>query len=257
MIGIYCIINTVTGKRYVGKSIDIENRFQGHTLELKSNSHFNSYLQRAWNKYGEACFEFAVLEQCNEESLDDREKYWIDYFGGFTSPLTYNLAEGGAGGRMHPDIVMRRADSISRSRKLTPAGTYSGTRNSMYGKHHSVSTKAILSEKCRHAINPMQGRHHSQETKLKIGKANSGRIRSEETRSKISEGVKRHIAENGCSRRPSKYSEEFKSAIRNEYLAGATFRQIADKHNISYDVCRLLIKYNRLGVKEGNEESLV
>lgn len=257
MIGIYCISNLDTGKRYVGKSINIENRFEEHIRELRNNSHFNSYLQHAWNKYGETRFEFTVLEVCSENCINEREKHWINHFGGFTSDMLYNLAEGGEGGKMHPDVVKRRASSISKSRKMTPKGTYSGSNNSMYGKHHSESTKQMLRDKCKHAINPMQGKHHSDEAKLKISKANSGRTRSEITKAKISAGVKKHIAENGVPDKPSKYSEAFKTKLREEYVQGKTFRQIANEYDLSYDVCRLLIKYNRLGVKEGNETSIV
>lgn len=257
MTGIYCITNTVTGKRYVGKSVDIESRFSEHIRELVSGNHFNLYLQRSWNKYGRDCFSFNVLEECDEQMLNEREIYWIQHFGGYKSDALFNLAEGGSGGRMSPEVVEKRAKSISKARQLTPAGTYSGSHNSMFGKHHSEATKAVLRQKCRHTVNPMQGRHHSDETKLKISRANSGRVLSAEVRSKISAGVKQHLETHGVRPRASKYSEQFKASLREEYRSGKTFRQIADEHNLSYEVCRLLIKYNRTGVREGDEQSIV
>ena len=94
--GIYCIKNKVNGKRYVGKSIDIERRWNNHITQLRNNNHPNEYLQRSWNKYGEDVFDFCVLEVCESETLNSREIYWIDYYESFTNG--YNLTLGGDGG---------------------------------------------------------------------------------------------------------------------------------------------------------------
>lgn len=94
--GIYCIENKANGKKYVGKSIDIKKRWNNHIAQLRNNSHPNEYLQRSWNKYGEEMFDFCVLEVCESEILNDREKYWIDYYDSFLNG--YNLTLGGDGG---------------------------------------------------------------------------------------------------------------------------------------------------------------
>lgn len=44
---------------------------------------------------------------------------------------------------------------------------------------------------------------------------------------------------------------------KNFIFDEVALRQIADEHNLSYEVCRLLIKYNRTGVREGDEQSIV
>lgn len=76
--GIYCLINIKNGKRYVGSSKNIAKRIWEHRANLRHNSHDNRHLQNAWNKYGEKCFDFFVLEKCNIEELIEREQFYID-----------------------------------------------------------------------------------------------------------------------------------------------------------------------------------
>ena len=82
MVGIYAIKNKVSGKIYIGQSTNIENRWYKHKTSLRHNYHGNYHLQCSWNKYGEDSFEFSVLEECEKDKLDEREIYWINYFGG-------------------------------------------------------------------------------------------------------------------------------------------------------------------------------
>ena len=60
--GIYCIENISTNKKYIGQSVDIHTRWCHHRSELKNHTHFNDYLQKSWDKYGEDDFKFYVIE---------------------------------------------------------------------------------------------------------------------------------------------------------------------------------------------------
>ena len=91
MAGIYKIQNTIDNKVYIGQSINCETRFQHHLKTLKGNYHYNKYLQRAWNKYGESKFTFEIIEECTEEQLNERELFWINQYDGMDSILNYNL----------------------------------------------------------------------------------------------------------------------------------------------------------------------
>jgi len=71
--GIYLIHCKKNRKAYIGQSSNISQRFMHHKSMLKNNKHKNKYLQRAWNKYGEASFEFSILEICNIELLNIKE----------------------------------------------------------------------------------------------------------------------------------------------------------------------------------------
>ena len=95
MTGIYRITNLINNKVYIGQSINIENRFLRHRNELRRNKQNNSYLQNAWNKYGEKNFEFAILEVCTEEELDDKECAYIQLFNSMNRDNGYNLESGG------------------------------------------------------------------------------------------------------------------------------------------------------------------
>ena len=71
-MGIYSITNWLTGERYIGESMDIEERWCIHKQQLNANKHHNYKLQNAWNKYGEETFDFEVLE---ELAMPDDYKY--------------------------------------------------------------------------------------------------------------------------------------------------------------------------------------
>lgn len=77
--GIYQILCVPTGKIYIGSPIDLCVRWREHSKKLRGNRHPNIYLQRAWNKHGEASFRFAVVELVMfPEYLVEREQVWID-----------------------------------------------------------------------------------------------------------------------------------------------------------------------------------
>lgn len=89
MKGIYKITNTITGAVYIGQSIDMEKRWKQHILAAKKRK--PQLLYTAMNKYGIKNFQFEVLEITDE--LDDRERYWIEYYKTIT--LCYNRKRGG------------------------------------------------------------------------------------------------------------------------------------------------------------------
>ena len=93
--GIYCILNNVNNKRYIGQSQDINLRWKKHKDALNTGKQENKYLQNAWNKYGECSFDFFIIEECSVEDLNKREIYWINYYDSMNNG--YNLCEGGAG----------------------------------------------------------------------------------------------------------------------------------------------------------------
>lgn len=62
--GIYTITNKVTGKMYIGESLDIYRRWHDeHIPKLRKDLHYNKELQNDFNKYGEENFEFEILER--------------------------------------------------------------------------------------------------------------------------------------------------------------------------------------------------
>lgn len=77
-IGVYILTNNVNGKQYVGSSSNLYERLQNHFYHLKRNTHINSHLQHAYNKYGEKSFTYEIIEYCKLDNQFEREQYYID-----------------------------------------------------------------------------------------------------------------------------------------------------------------------------------
>jgi hypothetical protein len=77
--GIYAIINTSTHEQYIGSSGDIPKRFAQHKALLRRGKHHAPRLQAAWDSYGEAAFEFVVLEELpTSDLLEAVEQRYLD-----------------------------------------------------------------------------------------------------------------------------------------------------------------------------------
>lgn len=148
---IYIIINNINHKVYIGQTIDIKRRWHSHIYDLRNNNHINIYLQRAWNKYGENNFEFKILEEISDELLNEKEKYWINFYKSFDREYGYNLTTGGDNFELSNEVK----DQISQSMK---------------GKSKSKSHRQNLSNS-RIGVSPSnKGKKMSEEQKEKIRK---------------------------------------------------------------------------------------
>lgn len=74
---IYSIRHIQSKKQYIGSSTQIKKRKSRHFSDLRNNRHYNAYLQRAFNKYGEEAFEWVILESVDNCIIDKKEKDWI------------------------------------------------------------------------------------------------------------------------------------------------------------------------------------
>ena len=91
---IYLITNDVNSKVYVGQTIQTLNkRFNGHCCYSKSDRSANMYIKRAIHKYGRDKFHISLIEDCPINLLNNREKYWIDFYDSYNNG--YNLTKGG------------------------------------------------------------------------------------------------------------------------------------------------------------------
>lgn len=132
--GIYGIRNLINGKTYIGQTGEnFQRRFLHHNWKLHDNSHDNSFLQCAYNKYGDSSFEFVIIEIVTDSKmLDELEiKYIKEYKD---KSLSYNMLDGGGG---------RRGFKMSESTKKLIGEK---NRVHMTGKKHSDETKRKMSE---------------------------------------------------------------------------------------------------------------
>lgn len=95
---IYKIENVITHKIYIGQtSFTLEKRWYQHTKEsreaLDGVRQSFPLFHRMIIKYGEDNFIPSILEECENTLLDEREKYWIDYFDSYNNG--YNRTFGG------------------------------------------------------------------------------------------------------------------------------------------------------------------
>jgi group I intron endonuclease len=76
--GIYQILNSKTGKCYVGSAVDIEDRWVHHKKKLSGGSgHHSIKLQRSWNKHDPSVWKWNILQECEEAKLLWLEAFWI------------------------------------------------------------------------------------------------------------------------------------------------------------------------------------
>ena len=92
--GVYIIVNHAANALYVGQSQRVNKRVREHLRLLRRGSHYNVYLQRAWDKYGDAAFLWAVEVTCEDpDDLDAIEEAFISGRGWFDVPTVYNIAD--------------------------------------------------------------------------------------------------------------------------------------------------------------------
>jgi group I intron endonuclease len=88
--GIYKIVCKANSCEYYGSTLQFRERFYSHSRHLNSGIHFNSRLQRAWNKYSETGFSFEILEICSPESRRDLEGRYLFEAGFGTNDKLFN-----------------------------------------------------------------------------------------------------------------------------------------------------------------------
>ena len=167
--GVYCIENMINNKRYIGQSVDIYKRWKHHKNELNNGKHHNYHLQSSWNSYGESCFKFYILENCDISLLDNREIYYINFYNTKNCDYGYNLNDGGSGNQA-PSYEIRRRMSENHA-------DVSGENNPNYGKHMSEETKRKMianRNTCKGKDHPNYGKPLSNETKEKLSKIRKG-----------------------------------------------------------------------------------
>jgi group I intron endonuclease len=222
-IGIYGIQNKINGYMYIGKTgMNFGDRWDSHRSLLRNGKHFNQYLQRAWNKYGENNFDFVVVEDCNIDELDDKERYYIQLYK--SQQKSYNLADGGEGG-------------------------------AFLGKHLPEETKRKIGYKNR--IH-MTGRKLTEETRNKMSQSQKdryeqwteedrqawGKMSSEKARGYAwnDESKKKMMGnKNGATHTP----EEIKEIRHLHEKENKSCKEIAEYFNLSYMYVYNIITYRR------------
>ena len=202
MKGIYKITSP-SGKVYIGQSIDIERRFRHYKRMVCKDQVkiYNSFL-----KYGVDAHIFEVLELCDTEELNNRERHYQNLYDSVANGLNllYVKSEHFNGG--HSEESKKKISDSLTGRTLSEEHKYKiGLNNSRRvmspetkEKHrlNGLGKKASPETIEKQRLKKLGGKR-SEETKQKISKALKGIKKepiSEETRLKMSESQKKRFA---------------------------------------------------------------
>jgi group I intron endonuclease len=167
--GIYAIVHSESGKRYIGSAIKMSRRIQEHKRGLNGNKHPNRYLQAAWIKYGSDSFGFFVVEYCVESKLLQKEQFYINERAEFNLSPTAGRT---TGVKHRPEAIEANRE---RARLLWKDPAFQEKQRAM-----AKVKGAKLSISLMGRPGAMAGKKHSQETIDKIRASNIGQKRSPE-----------------------------------------------------------------------------
>ena len=158
--GIYKIISP-SGKVYIGQSDDIYSRWKCYEdLHCKSQPRLYSSL----NKYGYKLHQKIIIEECEVNKLNERERYWQEYYEVIDKYKGLNCK--------YIDTKEKRTVVSEETKKKIGDGNR--------GKKCSLQTI----EKIRKI---WLGKTHTEETKKRMSESAKGRSRSEKQRKHHSE----------------------------------------------------------------------
>jgi len=160
---IYLVKNQQNRIVYIGQQIGTKsiNGYKGSGL----------LLNRAYKKYGENYFKREIIEYCNIDELNDKEKLYIKQYN-TKFPHGYNLTEGGDGMKGY-QYTNDQKQNISKSKvgQKYPKEHGEKIRQSKLGKKRDQNTinKIIQTKASKHNIQPnlnLKGQYKSNSQKL-------------------------------------------------------------------------------------------
>lgn len=132
--GVYEIISTVTGHRYVGSTVNIRKRWIIHRCLLKHGNHSRK-LQAVFDNHEK--LEFHVLMACEEFEIVRYEQWFLDHF---QPELNFCKVAGLAGwkGSKHTEEDLVKMCKAQQAISEEKSKTMMGKKNAL-GTHHVVT----------------------------------------------------------------------------------------------------------------------
>ena len=194
-IVVYQIENLISGKLYIGITVNLKRRMNDHFNESKRN---RQYIHNAINKYGKENFIYKIIDYGNSwKELEEKEIYWIDKLNTYKNGYNNTLGGDGTLGFI-PNKKSR--DKMSKA---------------AIGKKATKQAKENMSK-------AQKGRIVSKEARKNISKAAIGRIpwnkgktyklspHTEERKKQITEDLKRFYKTEAGKKRRKEISKNSK-----------------------------------------------
>lgn len=172
---------------------------------MHSRNKQQTILHNSFLKYGVENHEFEVIEECDIELLNERERYWQDFYNVLEKGLNCRLTTtNDKSGKLSYETKLKlkgKECSLDTRRKISlkTKGKQLGEENPFFGKKHTKETRLKISIANKGKLlgnkNPNYGKTHSQEIRNKISVINYGnknclgRCLSPETKNKISKSL--------------------------------------------------------------------
>ncbi len=87
---VYCLRNSKAGRIYIGGSERVRKRLYQHFAEMRGGYHANKPIREAVERDGFDCWQWAIVERCDDGGLEGRETEWILKTGCCDSSVGYN-----------------------------------------------------------------------------------------------------------------------------------------------------------------------
>lgn len=93
--GVYKITNVETQQVYIGQSVDCRDRLRQHLkFAIGIDTPQTNKLYQNMQKYGIGNFTFELMQKCSKEELDERERYWINFYQSNVNGLNSTAGNG-------------------------------------------------------------------------------------------------------------------------------------------------------------------
>jgi group I intron endonuclease len=225
--GVYTITCTANGRRYVGSSSNIRNRWKAHRSWLRNGIHANYRLQFDWAEYGEEVFEFAVVAEIS----DTDERYAAEQ-------SLMDLHESAVHGyNRSPSAVDNSGRTLSAEHRQAISDAQRGVPKSE--EHRRKLSKAHKANWADREVTPEfreqmaerarmnKGKPKSEETKAKMSAAQKGRAKSPEHLEAI------RAAKVGYKPPGTKLNDEKVREIKIRLAAGAQSAALGREYGVS------------------------
>lgn len=223
---IYKIVSP-SNRVYIGQTISLKRRLSAYK---RNDCKGQKRLFNSLNTYGFDNHVFEVIEECNVELLNERERYFQDFYNVLSkNGLNCKLTNTNEKRLVHSEESLKKISESSKGR------TWSNERKNEF----SIKRKGkILSEESKQKISlKNKGKKHTEEYKVRMSKLKKGSIVKLETKLKISKKLKGRIKSdehlNNISLAKTKIILDIKTGV---YYNG--IKEVSELFEISYSTLK-------------------